>query len=82
MSEEKELLLLISQKLDILSVAVNDLNDRVDRLEGKTDDIHQYVPFVGWLEEVGRDINKRFLWLRGHREPPRLTQQIEADPAV
>ena len=44
----------------------------MDRLEGKTDDIHHYVPFVGWLEEVGRDVSRRFRWLKGHREPPKL----------
>jgi len=44
----------------------------VDRLEGKTDDIHHYVPFVGWLEEVGRDVSRRFRWLKGHKEPPKL----------
>lgn len=47
MSDEKELLILISRKLDTISKSVQELNERVDRLEGKTDDIHHYVPFVG-----------------------------------
>ena len=72
MSDEKELLILISRKLDTISKSVQELNERVDRLEGKTDDIHHYVPFVGWLEEVGRDVRRRFRWLKGHREPPKL----------
>lgn len=74
MSEEKELLILISKKLDSISRSVQELNERVDRLEGKTDDIHHYVPFVGWLEEVGRDVSRRFKWLKGHQEPPRLIE--------
>lgn len=72
MSDEKELLVLISRKLDTISKSVQELNERVDRLEGKTDDIHHYVPFVGWLEEVGRDVSRRFRWLKGHKEPPKL----------
>jgi hypothetical protein len=79
MSEEKELLILISQKLDTISKSVQELNNRVDRLEGKTDDIHHYVPFVGWLEEVGRDVSKRFRWLKGHREPPKLLVGIDEE---
>jgi hypothetical protein len=82
MSEQKELFTLISQKLDEISYSVKELNDRMDRLEGKTDDIHHYIPFVGWLEEVGRDISNRFLWLKGHRHPPLLLDndlELEVD---
>jgi hypothetical protein len=79
MSDEKELLILISRKLDTISKSVQELNERVDRLEGKTDDIHHYVPFVGWLEEVGRDVSRRFSWLKGHREPPKLLLGCESD---
>lgn len=79
MSEEKELLILISQKLDTISKSVQELNNRVDNLECKTDDIHHYVPFVGWLEEVGRDVSKRFRWLKGHREPPKLLVGIDEE---
>lgn len=78
MSNEKELLVLISKKLDSISESVQELNKRVDRLEGKTDDIHHYVPFVGWLEEVGRDVSRRFRWLKGHREPPKLLMESES----
>jgi hypothetical protein len=70
---ENELLIIISQKLDDISKSVNELNTRVNRLEGKTNDMHQYVPFVEWLEEVGRDVSKKFKWLKGHRDPPMLT---------
>jgi hypothetical protein len=73
MSDEKELLILISKKLDTISKSVKELNERVDSLEGKTNDLHHYIPFVGWLEEVGRDVSSRFRWLKGHRSPPTLT---------
>lgn len=79
MSEEKELLLLISKKLDTISKSVDELNERVERLEGKTDDIHHYVPFVEWIEEVGRDVSRRFSWLKGYREPPNLLTGCDSD---
>jgi hypothetical protein len=72
MSEEKEFLILILKKLDNVSKSIQELNERVDRLEGKTDDLHNYIPFVGWLEAVGRDLSGRFTWLRGHHNPPTL----------
>ena len=36
---------------------MNDLKTRIDRLEGKTDDIHHYIPFVNWLEVVAQNVS-------------------------
>ena len=72
MSDQKELLILISKQLDKMSHELKDLNERMDRLEGKTDDLHHYIPFVGWLEEVGQNISHRFRWLQGYKAPPVL----------
>ena len=72
MTTNNELLQLIIKKLDIISEDVALLKDKVDVLEGKTSDMHKYVPFVEWLEEVGRNVSKRFKWLKGYKEPPRL----------
>jgi len=72
MSDEKELLILISRKLDIMSLEIKDINIRMDRLEGKTDDIHHFLPFVEWLETVGQNLSQKFRWLKGHKSPPVL----------
>jgi hypothetical protein len=71
--EEEKMLKIIINQLDVISKSMVNLNDRIDRLEGKTNDIHQYVPFVGWLEGVGKVMSKRLMWLRGVPELPRLT---------
>ena len=70
MSDEKDLLILITKQLDNITTTINDLNIRIDRLEGKTDDIHQYIPFVNWLEVVAQNVSQRFKWIRGHTDPP------------
>ena len=74
--EDENILLVISKQLDDISKSMKDLNTRIDRLEGKTDDIHQYVPFVGWLEGVGQVVSKRWLWLRGVPEVPRIISDV------
>jgi hypothetical protein len=70
--DEIELLSLISKQLDKMSNELKNISERIDSLEGKTDDLHHYVPFVGWLEEVGQNVSNRFRWLRGYRAPPVL----------
>ena len=72
MSEQKEILIFISKQLDKISDELKELNTRMDRLEGKTDDLHDYIPFVGWLEEVGQNLSKRFKWLHGYKPCPVL----------
>lgn len=73
MTEEKEneLLLKIIDHLDDISKSVVDLNNRMDSLEGKTDDMHKFTPFISWLEEVGHTVSKRWMWLKGVPEVPR-----------
>ena len=72
MTDEKELLILISKQLDKMSGELKELNIRIDRLEGKTNDLHHYIPFVGWLEEVGQNLSQRFRWLHGYKASPLL----------
>jgi hypothetical protein len=69
---DNELLLKIIDRLDEISSSVNDLTIRIDRLEGKTDDIHRFTPFVGWLETVGHKMSKQLYWLRGVPDVPQL----------
>ena len=79
MSDEKELLILISKQLDKMSYELKCLNDRIDRIEGKTNDVHYYIPFVGWLEEVGQNVSKKFRWLKGYKPPPTLLIHNNSD---
>lgn len=76
MTEDKEekLLLKICEQLDKITKTLNDLNKRVNRIEGKTNDIHEFTPFVRWLEGVGRQISKKCLWLRGIPDVPCLSE--------
>lgn len=69
---QEKLLLKIVDRLDSISSSMVDLNNRMDRLEGKTDDIHKYVPFVGWLEGVGQTMSKKWIWLKSVPDVPRL----------
>jgi hypothetical protein len=48
-------------KLDEIMCALSTLSRRMDRMEsvlqelnGDTKDLHQYVPFVGWLSDTAR----------------------------
>jgi hypothetical protein len=76
--EEKKGLEKISSQLDMISKSLVELNMRVDRLEGKTNDIHQYVPFVGWLEGVGSTLCK-WSFFTGIEEPPKVQSNLIKD---
>jgi hypothetical protein len=43
-------------KLNELTEQINIVNKRLDTIENKTNDIHYFVPFVGWLEDQGKKI--------------------------
>ena len=82
-TKEEQLLLKICRQLDKMEESLNELNTRVNRIEGKTDDIHEFTPFVRWLEGVGRHVSKKWLWLRGVPGVPSLTSEsyskVESD---
>ena len=46
----------INDKLDIIIIKIETLEQRIDKLENKTNDIHQFVPFVGFLNNVTKKI--------------------------
>lgn len=63
----------LCEEIKKLSKEIKELNTKMERIERKTDDIHQYVPFVGWLEGVGRQVVSRWSWISGvSGEPPRI----------
>lgn len=55
----------ILSKLDDIELSINAIKHKLDILENQVDavqnhtsDIHQYVPFVSWLENIGRSISR------------------------
>jgi hypothetical protein len=86
MSDHIELLTEINNQLANMTKSMNDLNNRMSIIERKTDDIndgvgsidikttaiHKYVPFVGWLEGVGKNITNKLLYLNGVLEYPSI----------
>ena len=46
----------INVKLDIIINKIETLEQRIDKLENKTNDIHQFVPFVGFLNNVTKKL--------------------------
>lgn len=60
---------LICKKLDEINGHILELQNRMDRLEGKTNDIHRYVPFVGWLENIGHKIKNKIPFIKNEEMP-------------
>jgi hypothetical protein len=46
----------INEKLDILLNKINDIDDRLKCIEVKTNDVHHFVPFVQYLENVSKKL--------------------------
>ena len=71
---------IICNQLQIITASLENLNTRINKLENKTNDIHKYVPFVGWLENVGRNLVK-WSWIKNIEEPPlHIENNIEEPP--
>jgi hypothetical protein len=66
---DKEILTTISSQLKEISINIECLNQRIDKLEGKTNDMHQYIPFVGWLENVGASLSNSWLLKNVKKQP-------------
>ena len=81
-TNQEKLLLKIIDRLDEMSSSLNELNTRVNRLEGKTDDIHRFTPFVGWLETVGQTVSKKWFWLKGVPDAPQITNKSKESDTI
>ena len=72
---------IICGHLDEITKGLKNLNERMEILEGKTDEIHESVPFVRWLEDVGRAVSYRLTWLGVSKAPAkRITCDTDTDP--
>jgi hypothetical protein len=56
----------VNQKLDNILDKIIDINNRLILLENETKDIHQFVPFVGWLDNISKKILTipKLAWLK------------------
>ena len=56
----------VNQKLDNILDKIIDIDNRLILLENKTKDIHQFVPFVGWLDNISKKILTipKLAWLK------------------
>ena len=56
----------INKKLDNILDKIIDIDNRLILLENETKDIHQFVPFVGWLDNISKKILTipKLAWLK------------------
>ena len=56
----------VNQKLDNILDKIIDIDNRLILLENETKDIHQFVPFVGWLDNISKKILTipKLAWLK------------------
>ena len=56
----------VNQKLDNILDKIIDINNRLILLENETKDIHQFVPFVEWLDNISKKILTipKLAWLK------------------
>lgn len=56
----------VNKKLDNILDKIIDIDNRLILLENETKDIHQFVPFVGWLDNISKKILTipRLAWLK------------------
>jgi hypothetical protein len=66
MSSDK-ILLSILEKLEKMEKSIIDIDSRLSLIDGKTQDIHKFIPFVEWLQDVGMDLSRRFKFLAGSK---------------
>ena len=56
----------VNQKLDNILDKIIDIDNRLILLENETKDIHQFVPFVSWLDNISKKILTipKMAWLK------------------
>lgn len=56
----------VNNKLDLILNKISEIDKRLILLENETKDIHQFVPFVGWLDNISKKILTipKMAWLK------------------
>ena len=67
----------ITNKLNIILEKIDSLDSRLQVLESDTKDIHQFVPFVGWLHSISEKLTNlpSLAWL----QTKEITNSIDTD---
>ena len=58
----------VNNKLDLILNKISEIDKRLILLENETKDIHQFVPFVGWLDNISKKILTipKMAWLKNN----------------
>ena len=71
----------VEKKLEIIIDKLEDIESRVKKIEGETEEIHQFVPFVSWLETLKNKLSLTSLMssrlLAIKEETPKETPKID-----
>ena len=61
----------VNNKLDLILNKISEIDKRLILLENETKDIHQFVPFVGWLDNISKKILTipKMAWLKKWNMP-------------
>lgn len=68
---------LILKGLNNVTQDLKKINERLDRLEGKTDEIHSLVPFGQWFEGFSRGLARKISWFGGNSTPELIENDNE-----
>jgi hypothetical protein len=65
----------VNNKLDLILNKISEIDKRLILLENETKDIHQFVPFVGWLDNISKKILTipKMAWLKNDINKENLT---------
>jgi len=65
----------VNIKLDLILNKISEIDKRLILLENETKDIHQFVPFVGWLDNISKKILTipKMAWLKNDINKENLT---------
>lgn len=62
----------VEKKLDTILNKLQTIEERLEKVEKDVKDVHQYVPFVGWLEEQGKKMTGPMSYISYLSSVPKL----------
>lgn len=65
-----------------VSEDISSINERIDRIEGKTNDIHSLVPFGKWFEGFSKSMARRISWFNTQEESTPLLTVDSSTPLL
>jgi len=52
----------MNDKLDLILNKIDDIDSRLKKIENQSNDIHQFVPFVSWLDQQAKNLSSHLEW--------------------